>query len=119
MRTATISIDVPSERYWPKSWQRPAEYPTFQAVEISDNRVGMEVRQDGAWVRLPAQAALHIWVMTVQVGELRALLRRAHKLVAADLNNYFDKEGDRIEDYADFDLIEPIALVDEIDAVLK
>jgi hypothetical protein len=74
MRSATISINVPKGRYWPKGWQRPAEYPTFQAVEIGDNRVGMEVRQDGAWVRLPDQAALHIRVMTLQVAELRRVL---------------------------------------------
>jgi hypothetical protein len=74
-RTATISINVPKERYWPKGWQRPTEYPTFQAVEIGDNRLGMEVRQDGAWVRLPSQAALHIRVMTVQVAELRDALQ--------------------------------------------
>lgn len=120
MRTATISIDVPAERYWPKSWERPADgLPQFRATEPTPGRAGMEVLQDGEWVALPSKAALHIRVMTVQVGELRALLRRAHKLVAADLDNYFDKEGDRIEDYADFDLTEPIALVDEIDAVLK
>ena len=77
MHTAVVSIDVPAERYWPKGWQRPSEYPTFQAVEIGDNRVGMEVRQDGAWVRLPDQAALHIRVMTVQVAELRRALRDA------------------------------------------
>lgn len=71
MRTATISINVPKERYWPNGWERPAEYPTFQAVEIGDNRLGMEVRQDGAWVRLPSQAALHIRVMTVQTADLR------------------------------------------------
>jgi hypothetical protein len=73
-RTATVRINVPKERYWPKGWQRPAEYPTFQAVEIGDNRLGMEVRQDGTWVRLPDQAALHIRVMTVQVAELRDML---------------------------------------------
>ena len=75
-RTATVRINVPKERYWPKGWERPAEYPTFQAVDIGDGRLGMEVRQDGAWVRLPDQAALHIRVMTVQAAELRELLRR-------------------------------------------
>lgn len=75
MRTVTIKLSsMPKERYWPKGWERPAEYPTFQAVEIGDNRLGMEVRQDGAWIKLPAQAALHIRVTTVQVGELRHVL---------------------------------------------
>lgn len=79
MRTAVISIDIPAERYWPKGWERPAEYPTFQAVEIGDSRIGVEVRQDGAWVRLPAQAALHIRVVTVQVSELRGSLDRIRR----------------------------------------
>jgi hypothetical protein len=97
-RTATVRINVPKERYWPKGWERPAEYPTFQAVEIGDNRLGMEVRQDGAWVRLPDQAALHIRVMTVQVGESRdecGQLREALRQSLRQWKMYAENDPDR------------------------
>lgn len=72
MRTATASIDVPPERYWPTGWAQPEQgLPQFRGTEPTPGHAGMEVLQDGDWTPLPSQAALHIRVLTMHVAYLR------------------------------------------------
>ena len=80
-RTATVSIDIPKERYWPKGWERPTALPQFRSRDTG----AMEVLQNGVWQDVPSQAALHIRVLTCEVGHERRKLKTALEQIRESL----------------------------------